>query len=177
MANENCIICQIINGAVPSEKIYEDDELLVFLDVNGANPGHCFVVPKEHYPIMEQIPDPLVGKLFSISIKISMAIFDELGVQGTNIFVTNGISAGQKVAHFMINVIPRQENDGVNLQWQPRQLSQEEMSTVELKLKEQTEHVGGFETGDKPAEKLDSGQTESISGEDNFLVKSLRRIP
>ena len=177
MANENCVICQIISGSVPSEKIYEDDEILVFLDVNGANPGHCFVVPKQHYPIMEQIPDQFIAKLFSISNKVSMAIFDELGAQGTNIFVTNGISAGQKVAHFMINVVPRQENDGVNLQWQPRQLSQEEMSTVELKLKEEAEHVGGFETDDKPTEKLESDQSEVVSGEDNFLVRSLRRIP
>jgi len=177
MANENCIICQIVKGAVPSERIYEDDEMLAFLDVNGANPGHCFVVPKEHYPIMEQVPDQLVAKLFSVSNKISMAIFEELGVQGTNIFVTNGISAGQKVAHFMINIIPRMENDGINLQWQPRQLSQEEMSTVELKLKEETEHVGGFETSDKPAEKLEGSSTETISGQDNLLVKSLRRIP
>lgn len=177
MSQDNCILCQIVKGAIPSEKIYEDDETLVFLDVNGANPGHSFVIPKGHYPIMEQVPDKLIAKLFSISNKVSMAIFEELGVHGTNIFVTNGIAAGQKVAHFMINVIPRMEKDGINLQWQPRQLSEEEMSTVELKLKEETAHIGGFEAEAKPQQAVASAPVKSISGRDNFLFKSLRRIP
>jgi len=175
--SENCILCQIVKGVVPAEKVYEDESILAFLDVNGANPGHCFVIPKEHYPIFEQIPDKLVGKLFSISNKVSSAIFESLNVQGTNLFVTNGIAAGQKVAHFMINIIPRKENDGVNLQWQPRQLSEEEMSTVELKLKGETGAIGGFETEEKQEKTSETAKTSSLSGEDNYLMKSLRRIP
>ncbi len=173
---ENCIVCNIIEGKVPSEKVYEDENVMAFLDVNGANPGHCFVVPKKHYPIFEQIPDPMVGELFSISNKVSQALFDSLEIQGTNIFVTNGITAGQKVAHFMINVVPRKENDGINLQWKPRQLSEEEMSTVELKLKDESANVGGFQAEPQQEQKLVEN-TETISGEDNNLIKSLRRIP
>ena len=177
MSEESCILCQIVKGVVPSEKVYEDEEILAFLDVNGANQGHCFVIPKEHYPIFEQVPDQLVTKLFTISNKISSAIFESLDVQGTNIFITNGISAGQKVAHFMINIIPRKENDGINLQWKPKQLSEEEMSTVELKLKEECANVGRFETEAKKPEKIEARKTEPTSGEDNYLIKSLRRIP
>ena len=175
MTEENCIVCQIVDGKVPSEKVYEDEDILAFLDVNGANPGHCFIVPKKHYPILEQVPDPEVAKIFSIANKISIAIFDTLNVQGTNIFVSNGIAAGQKVAHVMINIIPRTENDGINLQWQPKQLSEEEMSTVELKLKEETANVGDFQEEAKP-QKLEAPKAESIS-EDSYLIKSLRRIP
>ena len=124
---ESCLLCQIVSGGVPSFKVYEDDLALAVLDVNGANPGHCFVIPKNHYPILEQVPDDELANLFLISNKISGAIFEGLKVQGTNIFVRNGIPAGQTVAHFMINVIPRMENDKVNLQWKTRQLSEEEM--------------------------------------------------
>src|SRR3989344_3953125 len=140
-AREACVVCQIVGNNIPSKKIYEDEFAMAVLDVNGANPGHCFVMPKNHYPIIEQVPDAEIGRLFQVSNKISSAIFESLGVQGTNIFVANGVPAGQTVAHFTINVIPRKENDGVNLQWQPRQLSEEEISTVELKLKEQAKNI------------------------------------
>jgi len=175
---EKCIICQIINGDIPAKKIYEDDEIVAILDFNGANPGHSFVIPKQHTPILEQVPSHLVGKLFNVANKISSAIFDTLKVQGTNIFVANGIPAGQKVAHFMINVIPRKENDGINLQWQTKQLSEEEMSTIELKIKEEVGNVG-FSEEPKPQKQETKTQpvSEEVSGEDNYLVKQLRRIP
>ena len=134
---EGCIVCQVIENKIPSKKIYEDDLVMAVLDFNGANPGHCFVMPKNHYPIIEQVPDKEIEKLFQVSNKLSVAIFESLGAKGTSIFIANGIPAGQTVAHFLINVIPRKDNDGINLQWQPKQLSEEEMSTVELKLKEQ----------------------------------------
>jgi histidine triad (HIT) family protein len=176
---ESCLLCQIIEGKIPSKKVYEDDSILAVLDVNGANPGHCFVLPKNHYPIIEQVPDPEIAKLFQVANKISSAIFENLGVHGTNLFVTNGVPAGQTVAHFMIHVIPRTENDGINLQWQPKQLTEEEMSTVELKIKEQTKNIGGFKT--EKEERVVRHPKPTIApadeeGEDYF-DRQLRRIP
>lgn len=174
---EKCIICQIVGGAVPSKKVYEDDLVMAVLDVNGANPGHCFIMPKNHYPIIEQVPDSEIGKMFQVSNKISTAIFETLGAQGTNIFVANGIPAGQTVAHFMINVIPRKENDGINLQWQPKQLSEEEMSTVELKLKEQSKNIGNFEK-EKKAPKISAPKPVVLSDEEEeYFSRQIRRIP
>lgn len=174
---EQCVICQIINGEVPAKKIYEDDDILAILDFNGANPGHSFIIPKEHIPILEQIPSHLVAKLFNVANKVSSAIFDVLKVQGTNIFVANGVPAGQKVAHFIVNVVPRKENDGVNLQWQPKQLSEEEMSTIELRIKEEIGNVGFGEAPKvKQTEKRET-ISEEVSGEDNYLLKQLNRIP
>jgi len=173
---KECIVCQIVDEKVPSKKIYEDDDIVAILDFNGANKGHSFVIPKEHFPILEQIPNHLVGKLFSVANKISSAIFETLKVHGTNIFVANGIPAGQKVAHVMINVIPRMEKDGINLQWQPKQLGEEEMSTVELKLKEEIGNVG-IEEPAKKAVIAQPKKSEPISGEENYLIKQLRRIP
>jgi histidine triad (HIT) family protein len=179
MTKENCIICNIVSGKVPSKKVYEDEDCLAVLDVNGANPGHSFIIPKEHHPILEKVPDQIVGKLFSIANKVSSAIFETLNIQGTNIFVSNGIAAGQKVAHFMINVIPRNENDKINLQWPPKQLSEEEMSTVELKLKEASQNIGYFEKKEpkKQPETKTATQEETIEGEENYLIKQLDRRP
>ena len=174
---ESCIICQIIGDRIPSKKVYEDELVMAVLDVNGANPGHCFVMPKNHYPIIEQVPDIEVGRLFQVSNRLSSAIFESLGVQGTNIFVANGLPAGQTVAHFTINVIPRKENDGINLQWQPKQLSEEEISTVELKLKEQTKNIGHFEKEEKKA-KVHAAKPVILSDEEEeYFSRQMRRLP
>lgn len=182
MTREGCLLCQIVANKIPSYKIYEDDLVLAVLDMNGANPGHCFVIPKEHYPILEQVPDNVIGNLFIAANKISSAIFEALKVQGTNIFLRNGIPAGQTVAHFMINVIPRQENDGVNLQWKPKQLSEEELSTVELKLKEEIKNTGVSAV--KVIQQTEAAPKETVSesepivdDEDDYVMKQIRRIP
>jgi len=180
---ESCLICQIVGNRVPAYKIYEDDLVLAVLDVNGSNPGHCFVIPKNHYPIIEQVPDAELSNLFSVANKISGAIFENLKVQGTNIFVANGIPAGQTVAHFLINVIPRQENDGINLQWKPKHLTEEEMSTVELKLKESIQNVGVGKIEDTgipkaiPEKAEQPIQSISDDGEEDYISKQMRRIP
>ena len=176
-SREGCLVCQIIANSVPSKKIYEDELVLAVLDVNGANPGHCFVMPKAHYPIIEQVPDIEVGRLFQVSNKISSAIFESLGAQGTNIFVANGIPAGQTVAHFTINVIPRKENDGINLQWQPKQLSEEEMSTIELKLKEQTKNIGHFEKEEKKPRVQAPKPVILSDEEEEYFSRQMRRVP
>ena len=177
---ESCLICQIIENSIPSYKVYEDDLALAILDVNGSNPGHCFVMPKNHYPIIEQVPDVELSHLFSVANKISSSLFENLKVQGTNVFVTNGIPAGQTVAHFTINVIPRKENDGLNLQWKPKQLTEEEMSTIELKLREQLKNIGVKKVqNEKPAAAMGKIRQMHISDddEDDYIAKQLRKIP
>ncbi|HZX44692.1 MAG TPA: HIT domain-containing protein [Candidatus Nanoarchaeia archaeon] len=169
---DKCVICDIVQARIPSKKIYEDEEVIAVLDYNGANPGHSFIIPKDHFPILEQVPANLVGKIFNVANKVSSAIFDTLKVEGTNIFVANGIPAGQKVAHFMVSVIPRKEGDGLNLNWQPRQLSEEEMSTIELKMKEEIGSIG-LPQEPKPAQQ----EVKHIFSEENYLAKQLRRIP
>ncbi|MBL7054420.1 HIT family protein [Candidatus Woesearchaeota archaeon] len=178
VSKESCLLCQIIEGKIASKKIYEDDLVLAVLDVNGANPGHCFVMPKNHHPILEQIPDFEVSRLFQTANRISSAIFENLGVQGTNLFVTNGVPAGQTVAHFMIHIIPRKENDGINLEWAPKQLTEEEMSTVELKIKEQAKNIGDFKTGEEEKVIKQPPPAPSQSSEDDdYFSKQLERIP
>ncbi len=175
---DSCIVCQIVDSKIPSKKVFEDDKVMAVLDVNGANPGHCFVIPKNHYPIIEQVPDAEVGRLFQVSNKISVALFEGLGSQGTNIFVANGIPAGQTVAHVTVNVIPRKENDGINLQWQPKQLTEEEMSTVELKLKDQAKNIGHFEKEEKkPKVQAAPKPVVLTDEEEEYFERQMRRLP
>jgi len=170
-----CLVCQIVDGKIPSKKIYEDDDILAILDVNGANPGHCFVMPKRHHTIFEQIPDQEVSRLFKVSNKVSSAIFESLNAHGTNIFIANGIPAGQTVAHFMIHVIPRTEGDGINLQWKPKQMEVEEISTIEVKLKDAAEHI--YFEKKEPEKKTAQPVMPKLKAGKNHLMKYFEKVP
>jgi histidine triad (HIT) family protein len=137
---QNCIFCQIIEGKVDSKKVYEDDKCLAILDINPATPGHVLLMPKEHYAIMPVIPEDVIKHLFMISKQISNALLKSLQSQGTNIFVANGAAAGQKAQHFMLHVIPRMENDGLNLNLVPGKVDE---NTLEQLRKTLSQKING----------------------------------
>lgn len=110
---QQCIFCQIISGKIPSKKIYEDERSIAILDINPATKGHILLIPKEHYSIMPQIPDNEIQHFFVVAKNLSKILLRALKVNGTNIFVANGLAAGQRSQHFMIHVIPRKEGDGI----------------------------------------------------------------
>ena len=110
---QQCIFCQIISGKIPSKKIYEDDRCLAILDINPATKGHVLLLPKEHYAIMPQMPDKELGHMYVIAKKLSQALLKGLKVSGTNLFVANGLPAGQRAQHFILHIIPRKEGDGL----------------------------------------------------------------
>ena len=111
---EQCIFCHIIKGEVQSRKIYEDDNCLAILDINPANPGHILLLPKEHNAIMPQIQDDILIYLAKITKDLSAICLKAFKAEGTNIFIANGLAAGQKAQHFMIHIIPRKTNDNLN---------------------------------------------------------------
>ncbi|HLC71548.1 MAG TPA: HIT domain-containing protein [Candidatus Nanoarchaeia archaeon] len=111
LQKQQCIFCQIVAGKIPSKKIYEDQFCLAVLDINPATKGHILILPKEHYAIMPQVPDEPLAYLFTAAKKISQALLRGLKMSGTNIFIANGLAAGQKSQHFMLHLIPRKEGD------------------------------------------------------------------
>jgi len=115
LQKQNCIFCHIISGKVASKKIYEDDKVLAILDINPANPGHILLLTKEHYQIMPQIPDDEISYIFMVAKAISHACLKALKAQGTNIFIANGMIAGQKAPHFMLHIIPRANVDEIKI--------------------------------------------------------------
>src|SRR3989344_9428997 len=164
-----CQICEKIKG----KNIYEDEKVIAFLEEKPMSLGHIALTTKEHFTIIEQVPDFIINHLFKIANKIGIAVFESLGALGTNILVNNGIPAGQEHPHFVINIIPRRQNDNINFRFKPKQLNEEEMSTVELTLKEQAKNIGAFEK--EPAKPIEmEKEAQKISGE-NYMTKVLRR--
>ncbi|MBS3136837.1 HIT domain-containing protein [Candidatus Woesearchaeota archaeon] len=111
----NCPFCKIVKGEIPSKKIYEDDKIIAVLDINPAFKGHTLVMPKEHYPILPLLP-PETFQHLSVKIKeISKAVKEGVLVFGDIIFVANGVVAGQQSQHFLLHIIPREKNDGIDV--------------------------------------------------------------
>jgi|DewCreStandDraft_4_1066084.scaffolds.fasta_scaffold90709_2 histidine triad (HIT) family protein len=169
-----CEICELMKEK--KGLLFEDEQMAIMLAPKPAVPGHIILAPKTHAAILEQVPDFVIGKMFDKANKVSIAVFETLGAEGTNIIANNGIAAGQTTNHFLLNVIPRRENDNLNLLWNPKQLSEEEMSTIELKLKEESKGIGVFEK-EKPKPKEEK-KPEKIEDEgENYLLKQLERLP
>jgi len=174
MTTEECESCALL--AKKTNLVYEDETLAVFHHTKPAAAGHLIILPKEHYPILEMVPENVVGNLFWIANTLSTKVFDTFGVQGTNILVQNGTAAGQVVPHMQVHMIPRNEGDGLNFEWVPRQLSEDEMGTVALKLQEEADKIGVVEKEKPPTMELDSHEVIE-EDEDDYRVKQLKRIP
>ncbi len=117
MTTENKdIFDKIIQGEIPAYKVYEDDDVLAFLDLSQATPGHTLMVPKQHVADIYDYDDKLAQRVLTKIPKIARAIKDsDSNIIGMNILVNNGAAAGQSVFHSHIHFIPRYANDGLNL--------------------------------------------------------------
>ncbi|MFO8016933.1 MAG: HIT domain-containing protein [Candidatus Woesearchaeota archaeon] len=145
MQKQNCIFCHIISGKVASKKVFEDDKCTAVLDINPANPGHVLLMPNEHYAIMPLIPDDVMGHLFMVTKGISHACLKAFKAQGTNIFIANGVAAGQKAQHFMIHVIPRKDDDGLtNFELPKKNMTGEQKDQLMKALKPQINAAFGM---------------------------------
>lgn len=109
----NCIFCKILNGEIPSNKVFENDNFIAILDAFPANEGHTLVIPKKHYENIFEIDENTLKEGYAIAKKIANSIKKALNVEDINILQNNGALAGQTVNHFHIHIIPRKENDKV----------------------------------------------------------------
>ena len=103
---ENCLFCKIIAGEIPCHKIYEDEDVLAFLDINPISDGHTLVIPKKHSKDIHEFETKGLGdKLLSTSRKIANALRDKLGHKGIMIMELNG--EPQEVPHIHFHVFGR----------------------------------------------------------------------
>lgn len=114
---EPCIFCKIIAGEIPSSTIYEDKDFKVIMDISPASKGHAIIVAKKHVANLFDIDDEVAENALKIARKIGKAMKEELGCIGLNLLQNNGEAAGQTIFHFHIHLIPRYENDQIQITW------------------------------------------------------------
>jgi histidine triad (HIT) family protein len=122
----DCLFCKIIDGKIPSRKVYEDDATFAFLDIAPVNLGHVLVVPKSHHATCDDMPDGDLSAMFPAVKRIAAAAVAATGSQGYNVVINCGPAAGQVVMHTHVHVIPRSEGDGLH-PWPKRDVTEEEM--------------------------------------------------
>ena len=112
---KDCIFCEIVKGNIPCFKIYEDENVLAFLDAANDIYGHTLVVSKKHYENVADCPERTLGKIMASVKKIATHYVKDLGFTGVNILNNSGKSAEQSVMHIHFHILPRFENDGLKV--------------------------------------------------------------
>lgn len=106
-----CIFCDIINGTIPSYKVYEDDHVLAFLDLSQVTKGHTLVVPKKHFDNFLMCEEETLLHVMSIAKKLGNHIMTQTNAEGMNMLSNVHEVAGQSVMHFHVHLIPRYHED------------------------------------------------------------------
>ena len=135
MRDENCIFCKILNGDIPSAKLYEDEDFAIILDVGPASLGHALIFPKEHYANVFEMPEELLSKCMNLAKVWGEKLVKGLNADGLNLVQNNGLAAGQTVFHYHLHLIPRYEGDNVGGLWTPGTLSEEQKKEILEKVK------------------------------------------
>ncbi len=112
---KNCVFCKIIRGELPCVKLYEDDSIIVFLDIAPVSKGHALVVPKLHHVSMTTLPNEYREAMMRIAPEIGNALMRATKSDGFNLLLSNGACAGQVVPHVHLHVIPRKPEDAFSL--------------------------------------------------------------
>jgi histidine triad (HIT) family protein len=115
--NPDCIFCKIVAGQIPCAKVYEDAEVLAFMDIGPIVKGHTLVIPKQHVEDIFEVPVGLLGRVMGVVQKIAVAQMNGLKADGVNIFQANRKAADQVVPHMHFHVIPRRQMDGHHWNW------------------------------------------------------------
>lgn len=107
-----CLFCKIVKGEIPNHTVYEDDNVLAFLDIHPSSKGHTVVIPKKHFSSLLDMTDDAWQKI-SVGLKLTMTKIQAiLNPEGMNTGINERAAAGQAVPHVHWHIMPRWEGDG-----------------------------------------------------------------
>lgn len=108
----DCLFCKIIKKEIPSKIIYEDDDLIAFLDINPTTNGDTLIIPKKHYQDFLEIDNQILEKINNLSRNLYPIYQEKLHCDGLTL--SSNLDYGQEIKHFHLHFIPRYKNDGIN---------------------------------------------------------------
>ena len=109
MNDELCVFCKIARKQASASLVYEDENVMAFLDIRPLNEGHTLVIPKEHYETIYEISEEQIAYLHRIVKRTALAVKKATKADGISIFQQNGKAAGQEIFHLHVHVVPRYE--------------------------------------------------------------------
>jgi histidine triad (HIT) family protein len=129
------IFSKILRGEVPCHKIYEDELVFAFLDINPLSPGHTLVIPKEAVATVDQLSDESCAAIGRVLPRLSRAVLRATGASDFNILQNNGAAAHQAVFHVHFHIIPKlPDGRGLGLVWKPTGLDPQEAKRLVARI-------------------------------------------
>lgn len=130
------IFSKILRGEIPCHKVYEDDHVLAFLDINPLSPGHTLVIPKEEKAHLHELSDESAAALGRVLPRLCRAVLEVSGASAYNVLQNNGASAHQAVLHVHFHIIPKIGSGGLGVGWPAGSLDDAEGKDLAEKLRE-----------------------------------------
>jgi histidine triad (HIT) family protein len=126
-----CIFCRIVRGTEPTTKLFEDENLIAFMDFKPITKGHVLIIPKRHAELLTELDDNLAGEMIILGKKVGKALRkSKLNCHAVNYIMSDGAEAGQRIFHVHMHVIPRYRGDGFGLRMPER--DEDEMDEKKL---------------------------------------------
>ena len=110
-----CIFCKIIAGEIPAVKIWENEDIFVFLDIHPLRKWHCLIIPKHHYQDIFDIDESVLQQSIVLAKHIAQTMKISLWATGVNILHASWKDAEQSVGHFHLHLVPRYHDDGLSM--------------------------------------------------------------
>ena len=126
----DCLFCRIIEGSVPSRKVFENDDCYAFLDIFPAAKGHTLVIPKQHFTDIHEADAQSYALVAAAAKEVADLLHAKLGSDGTTIFQMNREAGWQTVFHLHMHVIPRWEGDSLHKPWDIAAATDEQLTEV-----------------------------------------------
>ena len=136
MSADDCIFCKMVAGQILVTKIYEDEVVLVFLDIGPVSDGHTLVIPKQHFEKLHDCPAELLGQVGSRLGKIAKAVVGAMNSEAYNVLCNNGRTAGQLIGHLHFHIIPRNTSDGLFKRWPSYKYLEGKIETIAAEIRE-----------------------------------------
>lgn len=159
MEEQQCPFCLIASDKISAKKLYDDESVSAFLDINPGNPGHTIIIPKKHYAFLYQLPTDEMVKLFAVVKALSVVIVQASGAQGLNVIYSMGPTAGQRAPHMMVHLIPRFQDDKVVISWDAKPADESSLNDMAEKIKNLLRN-GGVESSAKEEPKPEPAEVK-----------------
>ncbi len=111
----DCLFCKIVNKEIDSLKVFENDSVYAFYDINPVSKYHTLVIPKKHYENLYDIPEKELAEIIKVVKKLVLRYRDKFGIKNVQIFNNSGKEAQQEIPHFHFHIVPRKAGDGQDI--------------------------------------------------------------
>lgn len=130
------IFAKIIRGEIPCHPVYEDEQVLAFLDINPLSRGHTLVIPKETAATVDQLSEDSGAAVGRALVRVARAVVAATGCTSYNILQNNGAAAHQAVMHVHFHIIPKYDDKGLGIGWKPGSLDADDGKTLAAAIHE-----------------------------------------